>query len=160
MITPVLKIACDLCGEFRHKTAVSGAAPPMPSAWHQTTNRGVQGPDYCLDGVEIICDSCHEKLTVLVAEIRKAARDRYLVGEQDQPPPEKHTVTAKLDGQPIYFDGQKWRHEDTGEPVNPPPAEELPPDLPGDLLSLALACRKIYIEQISGVNQRNSSAPF
>ncbi len=125
MIEPVLKIACDLCGEFRHKDAISNAPPLMPQDWRQTTNRGIQGPPYCLDGVEIICDSCHEKLTVLVAEIKKAARDRFRVGEQDQPPPEKHTVTAKLDGQAIYFDGQKWRYEDTGEPVNPQPAEEV-----------------------------------
>ena len=139
-IEPVLKIACDLCGDFRHKTAVSASrtsktwtltTPPMPDGWRHTTNRGVRGPAYCLDGVEIICDTCHKKLADLKEQIRaesaddKAEAPTFVKFSPCSPDPEKHTVTANLDGQPIYFDGQKWRYEDTGEPVNPQPAEEV-----------------------------------
>ncbi len=72
-IEPVLKVACDLCGEFRHKTAIDGAPAPLPDGWHHTANRGYRGPAYCLDGVEIICDSCHDKISNTVQQIKADA---------------------------------------------------------------------------------------
>lgn len=107
MITPVLKIACDLCGEFRHKIAVSGAPAPIPDRWLEAKNRGLRGPAYCLDGVEIICDTCHKKLAKLKEQI-KAEVPKFVKFA------EKPTITSNLGGRELYYDGTVWRYSDSG----------------------------------------------
>ena len=114
-VTPILKIACDLCGEFHHKSAVSGAPPPLPDNWLETKNRGIRGPDYCLDSVEIICETCHEKLAKLKDELRDRAESADASAADDTDG--KHTAMARVDGREIYFLAGRWVFEDSDEVV-------------------------------------------
>ena len=92
MITPVLKITCDLCGEFVHKAGINGKPATLPSNWHETKNQAVRGPknqgrsgpDYCLDGVEILCETCHERIDNTVQQIRTEAAEMDGVVEKGQ----------------------------------------------------------------------------